>query len=110
MTKSILVALLIPVGMLAQNPQQYVKQFFLPAESVEHPTTWRDATWVAAAPGAIWFTEYYANKVGRITTGGVVSEFSLPESPLRVAIGPDGAPWVTTVGGDGSGRIRRIGN
>lgn len=31
---------------------------------------------IAAGPdGALWFTELYANKIGRITTTGVLTEF-----------------------------------
>src|SRR5258708_26739215 len=30
--------------------------------------------------GALWFTESFANKIGRITTAGVITEFSLPKA------------------------------
>src|SRR5258706_4225506 len=28
--------------------------------------------------GALWFTESFANKIGRITTAGVITEFPIP--------------------------------
>ena len=43
------------------------------------PTPSASAFTIAPGPdGALWFTEVSANKIGRISTGGVVSEFSLP--------------------------------
>jgi virginiamycin B lyase len=51
---------------------------------------------VAGSDGALWFTG--ANKIGRITTAGVVTEFSIPvPAPFfvytNIAAGPDGALW-----------------
>ena len=46
--------------------------------------------------GALWFTEPYANKIGRITTAGVVTEYTPPGSePWSIVSGPDGALWFT---------------
>ena len=55
---------------------------------------------IAAGPdGALWFTESYAaNKIGRITTAGTVTEFPIPtaaQPSRRIAAGPDGALWFT---------------
>jgi hypothetical protein len=33
--------------------------------------------------GALWFNEYSGNKIGRITTAGVVTEFSTPTAQQR---------------------------
>ena len=34
---------------------------------------------IAAGPdGTLWFTEQWGNKIGRITTAGVLSEYSIP--------------------------------
>jgi Immunoglobulin domain/Immunoglobulin I-set domain len=48
--------------------------------------------------GALWFTENNGDKIGRITTAGVFTEFSiLPASnPTGITTGPDGALWFTT--------------
>jgi virginiamycin B lyase len=45
----------------------------------------------------MWFNEYYAGKIGRITTAGVVTEYPVGlvggGSPTSVAVGSDGALW-----------------
>jgi virginiamycin B lyase len=50
------------------------------------------------------------NSIGRITTGGQISEFPLPQAdsaPDGITTGPDGALWFTEVGSNGN-RIGRI--
>jgi virginiamycin B lyase len=63
---------------------------------------------IAAGPdGALWFTEWGANRVGRITAGGEVSGVALPTpgaEPHGIAAGPDGALWVALE----AGRIARV--
>ncbi|HXB67737.1 MAG TPA: hypothetical protein VNY05_05810 [Candidatus Acidoferrales bacterium] len=63
--------------------------------------------------GNLWFTENSNNKIGRMTTGGVVTEFALatPNSfPRGIATGSDGNIWFTEMGVPfaNSGRIGRI--
>jgi streptogramin lyase len=61
--------------------------------------------------GALWFTESDpgANAVGRITTGGVVTNhFPVPTAgsePSDITAGPDGALWFTEFLGNKIGRI-----
>jgi len=46
--------------------------------------------------GNLWFTEQFGNKVGRITTAGSITEFSIPTSnsqPQFIATGADGNLW-----------------
>jgi streptogramin lyase len=46
----------------------------------------------------LWFTEWSANKIGRITTSGVITEFDLPPNgggPYDIVEGPDGNLWYT---------------
>jgi sugar lactone lactonase YvrE len=47
----------------------------------------------------LWFTEVIGNKIGRITTAGVVTnEYVVPTAnsgPYGIAVGPDGALWFT---------------
>jgi streptogramin lyase len=60
--------------------------------------------------GALWFTESVANKIGRITTSGVITEYPLPTGvtgPAGITPGPDRGLWFTT-GGD-VGRITTTG-
>lgn len=49
----------------------------------------------AGADGALWFTEFAGQRIGRITTGGVISETKAKDnpSPEGIAAGPDGNIW-----------------
>lgn len=52
---------------------------------------------ITAGPdGNLWFTEFSAGKIGRITTTGAITEFSnSPSSPAGIVAGPDGNLWFT---------------
>jgi len=57
---------------------------------------------ITAGPdGNLWFTEFSAGirTIGRITPGGVITEFPLPSNrangPFGIAAGPDGNLWFT---------------
>jgi streptogramin lyase len=51
---------------------------------------------VAGPDGALWYTRNNPNRIGRITTSGIVTEFVLP------AISEPGWPWGLAVGSDGN--------
>ena len=54
---------------------------------------------IAAGPdGALWFTEQTANKVGRMTTAGALTEFDAAPGPFGITLGRDGALWFTQSG------------
>jgi virginiamycin B lyase len=57
--------------------------------------------------GAIWFTEYNAGKIGRITTSGAITEERIESGslPYGIAAGKDGQLWFTE---SGLGKIGRI--
>ena len=59
--------------------------------------------------GNLWFTEVGKDAIGRITTGGVVTEFTqgLPANvtPNIITAGPDGNLWFTENGLSAIGRI-----
>ncbi|MBZ9594275.1 DUF11 domain-containing protein [Streptomyces erythrochromogenes] len=58
--------------------------------------------------GNLWFTEILGNRIGRITTGGVVTEYDLPHpdsGPDVITAGPDGRLWFTELFGNRIGRI-----
>jgi virginiamycin B lyase len=59
---------------------------------------------------ALWFTERAGYRIGRITTSGKISEFSLPPgvSPYAITSGPDRDLWFTTL--KGIGRITTSGH
>jgi virginiamycin B lyase len=63
---------------------------------------------VTGPDGAVWFTEYEGDAVGRITTTGALTEFPLSQFRIHglmgIAAGSDGAMWFTEPG-DGIGRI-----
>src|SRR6266851_5797099 len=63
------------------------------------PTPNSDPIGIAAGPdGALWFAEEnVSNKIGRITTTGVITEFAAPTLNVSggIAAGPDGALWFT---------------
>ena len=67
---------------------------------------------ITAGPdGALWFTEYGTNKIGRITTAGAITEFALAANsePYHIVAGPDGALWFTEAGTNKIGRITTTG-
>jgi len=73
------------------------------------PTPGSSPQFIAAGPdGNLWFTESSADRIGRISPGGVIVEFPLPSSgsePWRITTGPDGALWFTELLGNRIGRI-----
>jgi virginiamycin B lyase len=72
---------------------------------------------ITAGPdGALWFTEYFGNKIGRITTAGDITEYPLPIDPggvsqlMSITAGPDGALWFTEAALGKIGRITTSGS
>jgi virginiamycin B lyase len=58
--------------------------------------------------GALWFTEFADNKIGRITMQGGITEFSLPasgEAPKNITAGPGGTLWFTESASNQIGRL-----
>ncbi|HTA93345.1 MAG TPA: hypothetical protein VK745_27395 [Polyangiaceae bacterium] len=58
--------------------------------------------------GALWFTEGVGNRIGRITTAGVITEFPVPtpdSNPAFIALGADGNLWFTEFDANNIGRI-----
>src|SRR5262249_9434631 len=57
----------------------------------------------------LWFTEPGRDRIGRITTAGVLTEFSAGLTPGAVpggiATGPDGNLWFTEIQGNRIGRL-----
>src|SRR5262245_34540933 len=61
--------------------------------------------------GNLWFAESIADRIGRITPAGVVTQFSLPflSQPAEITAGPDGNLWFTETGSSRIGRITPAG-
>ncbi len=58
--------------------------------------------------GNLWFTESDGNRIGKITTAGVITDFPVPtpfSNPARITAGPDGNLWFTETLGNKIGRI-----
>jgi len=48
------------------------------------------------ADGNMWFTEQAVGKFARITSNGVITEFTGIDSPSTIAAGPDGNLWISS--------------
>lgn len=71
---------------------QVITEFPIPSPDAD---TWD----ICAGPdGAVWFNEPGANKIGRITTDGMITEFPTPGGAYGLTSGPDGNIWFTTGG------------
>ena len=84
------------VGAATPAPAQTFNEFPVPTANSQ------PAGITAGPDGALWFTESLANKIGRITTAGVVTnEFPIPTPngtngfPQIITAVPDGALWFT---------------
>jgi streptogramin lyase len=66
----------------------------------------------AGSDGNVWFTDASLNKIGRMTTDGVLTEFPVPTPSAGVygiCAGPDGNVWFTEYYGGKVGRITKDG-
>ncbi len=58
--------------------------------------------------GNLWFTQFFAGQIGKVTTSGVFTEFPIPTAnsgPLGITAGPDGNLWFTEQTSRQIGRI-----
>jgi streptogramin lyase len=110
---ALLTALIACVGLLSLSTAPAwaaagtITEFSIPpAES--------DPVGITAGPdGNLWFTLFFGNSIGRITTGGSSTLFPLPRTcqnrfgchPEGITAGPDGNFWFTENRGDKIGRI-----
>src|SRR5688572_16406535 len=93
----LIVALTTPAG--AQTFQEFPVGRF-PSEITTGPE------------GNLWFTEQGANRIGRLTVGGVYTAFTVPtpdSNPFAITSGPDGALWFTEIGAKKIGRLTTTG-
>jgi streptogramin lyase len=80
-----------------------VSHYALPALS--------DPSGITSTGGALWFTEFGANVIGRISTTGVIAPPSPGgNQPSGIAAGSDGALWFTETAGNAIGRITTAGS
>ncbi|HEY3130238.1 MAG TPA: CHRD domain-containing protein [Acidobacteriota bacterium] len=68
---------------------------------------------ITAGPdGNLWFAEFKANKIAKMTLAGSFTEYPVPtanSSPFAITAGPDGNLWFTEVTGNKIGRITTSG-
>jgi virginiamycin B lyase len=69
---------------------------------------------IASGPdGNLWFTEENGNRIGRITVGGAITEFTAGltagAKPVEIVAGPDGRLWFTQLGRTKIGAITTSG-
>ena len=72
---------------------------------------------VSGPDGALWFTETYDDRIGRITTSGALTETLLCDTgcgegqiePWDIAVGPDGALWFAEYEANAIGRMTTAG-
>jgi virginiamycin B lyase len=102
----LLVGAMLLFGWSATAPAQTIIQYPIPTTSSDpHGIT-------TGSDGALWFTEYIGNKIGRITTTGIITEYPTPTSesqPNGITAGPDGALWFTERTSNKIGRITTTG-
>jgi virginiamycin B lyase len=81
-----------------------VSEFQLPGSTNKYINNYVDSISYAITRGSdgnLWFTEAEANKVGKITPQGDITEYDLPErgmSPRSITVGPDGNIWLMIAG------------
>ena len=77
------------------------------------PTLFSQPTSITKGPdGNLWFTEFFANKIGRIKPSGLVTEYLIPTAnsqPFDIVVGPDGNLWFTESGSSKIGCIKTNG-
>src|SRR5262249_62420493 len=79
----------------------------LPAQSITEFLVCRAHPYgIASGPdGALWFTEFQENKVGRMTLAGQVMEFPVGAGPVAILAGADGALGVIDAAAKKNGRF-----
>ncbi len=64
---------------------------------------------VAGSDGNLWFVETAANKIGKITTSGVITQYPVPTASSNLGsiltLGPDGNIWFCEYGANKVGKI-----
>jgi virginiamycin B lyase len=101
-----LVALLVPVVVTGAPPAAANPNV------MGFPTPGLQPLGIAVGPdGDLWFTNLSSKSIGRMTTAGVVTDFSGVgiDEPTVITPGADGALWFTNYGNNTIGRITTAG-
>ena len=95
-----------PSGKISQFPIPPTEVFFSPIAPLLSGSSPYAIT--LGPEGNLWFPEWFADKIGRITPSGTISQFQIPTGasrPYGITAGPDGNLWFTEEHGDKIGRI-----
>lgn len=78
------------------------------------PTAHAEPFDIAAGPdGSMWFTEFAADKIGRISPSGVITQYQVPTAgagPYEITAGPGGWMWFTEYNTTRIGRVSPAGH
>src|SRR5947207_1919394 len=98
---ALLASLLLTAKTIPDPPLSGGTALVLAATFIEYPipTTPSGPFFITPGPdGALWFTEFPGNKIGRIATTGSITEYPIPtpsSGANGIVAGPDGALWFT---------------
>lgn len=101
-------------GGTANAAASFTLQLTGPGTSIEFPLSAPSSPWaITSGPdGNLWFTEVTGNKIGKITTSGTITTYSVLTSesaPFGITAGPDGNLWFSENGADRIGKITTSG-
>ena len=95
---------LLPLSLLLANQLGAAPEgLHLHAAASASATSVRLGDIAVGSDGNLWFPQMGANRIGRITTAGVVTEFTIPAAAALgrvIAAGPDGRLWALGSGSD----------
>ena len=97
---------LLPLVSASPITAQSISEFSIPT-AASYP-----ATIAKGADGNLWFTEYFGNNIGMVTTAGVFTEYVVPtasSTPFGITAGPDANLWFTENAGNKIGRLTTAG-
>lgn len=99
--RPVLILLLLSFGSPLRGGTGIFREFIAPTPG-SGPTSVADGH-----DGTLWFTEFHANKIGRIARDGTISEFAIPtpnSGPMGITSGVGGM-WFTEFNANRIGRI-----
>ena len=121
LTATALVSTLAACGNVGSSPAAHPTPGASPSSGDANPATILEyaiptvnsGPWsiTSGSDGALWFTESAAGKIGRVTSSGAFTEYTIPGGwdPGYIAAGADGALWFTEYYGNAIGRITTTG-
>jgi streptogramin lyase len=92
-----------PDGNLWSYYGNSIRRIGMTGAQVSFPVPGGSGGGIAVGPdGNIWFSDYYGGFIGKVTTAGTVTTFSMPDpdvGPVNLTAGSDGNLWIATAVG-----------